>query len=161
MAFIQEFIVGPDLVGGLSISHLLFTEDTNLFCDANRDQHLYVGMVLTCFEAVTGLKVSLGKSEVVPIGYLGNMADLAEVLCCKIGRLPMTCLGIPIGLPLRHFLCGILTIEKFYNREDGTEINWLKDYCVKGREANFVEEYAFVFTNILSLHMYSSHVLGK
>lgn len=52
-------------------------------------------------------------------------------------------------------------VGKFYNREDGTEINWLKDYTVKGREANFVEEYAFEFTNILSLLIYSSHVLGK
>ena len=104
---IWEFRVGP----GWGVKYLssFIYRDTNLFCDANRDQLLYIRMVLTCFEAVTGLKVSLGKSEVVPIDDLGNMADLVEILCCKIGRLPMTCLGIPLGLPLRHFLCGILT----------------------------------------------------
>lgn len=41
-------------------------------------------------------------------------------------------------------------VGKFYNKEDGTEINWLKDYTVKGREANIVEEYTFEFTNIIS-----------
>jgi hypothetical protein len=38
--------------------HFLFSNDTILFCDANADQILYITMVLTCFEAVTGLKLN-------------------------------------------------------------------------------------------------------
>lgn len=55
-------------------------------------------MDLTCVEAVIGLKVNLRKSKVVPIGNVGNMADLAGILGCKVGNLPMTYLGMPFGV---------------------------------------------------------------
>ena len=46
--------------GGLSISRLLFVDDTILFCDVDIEQILYIQMLLSCFEAVTRLKVNLG-----------------------------------------------------------------------------------------------------
>ena len=58
----------------VSISHLLYADDTFLFCDAHPEQLLYIHKILTCFEAVTGLKVNMTKSEMVPIG---------EVTCFK------------------------------------------------------------------------------
>ena len=54
-------------------------------------------MVLIFFEAITGLKVNVGKSEIVPIGEVGNLHVLACVLCCKVVSLPMTYLGMPLG----------------------------------------------------------------
>ena len=62
------------------VSHLLYADDTILFCDANPEQLLYIRMVLTYFEAVTGLKVNMTKSEMVlvslkvliPINWLIN-----------------------------------------------------------------------------------------
>lgn len=55
-------------------------------------------MMLTCFEAVTTLKVNMSKSEMVLVEVvgIGNMTELA-ILCCKIGCFPMTYLGMPLG----------------------------------------------------------------
>ena len=41
---------------------------TLIFCDADLDQILILNMVLLWFEAVSGLKINLGKSELVPLG---------------------------------------------------------------------------------------------
>ena len=47
--------MGNYIAGGLFVSHLLFVDDITLFCDANTEQILYIHLLLTCFEAVTGL----------------------------------------------------------------------------------------------------------
>ena len=54
-------------------------------------------MVLIFFEAIMGLRVNVGKSEIVPVGEVGNLNVLAHALCCKVGSLPMTYLGMPLG----------------------------------------------------------------
>ena len=64
-------------------------------------------MVLIFFEAITGLKVNVGKNEIVPIGEVGNLHVLAHVLCCWVGSLPKTYLRMPFGahykdLPIRN-----------------------------------------------------------
>ena len=59
--------MGPNNHTGIRISHLLFADDTILFCDASREQIFCIRLVLTCFQAFTGLKVNVGKSEIVPI----------------------------------------------------------------------------------------------
>ena len=66
--FIQGFHVGPINSTGICVSHFLFADDTILFCNASREQILSIRLVLTCFQAFTGLKVNVGKSEIVSIG---------------------------------------------------------------------------------------------
>ena len=46
---------------------------------------------------MTGLKVNVLKSEIVPIGEVHNAQALAKILGCRIGTLPMTYLGMPLG----------------------------------------------------------------
>ena len=41
--------------------------------------------VLNWFEAVYGLKIYLGKSELVPVGLVPNIELLVNVLDCKQG----------------------------------------------------------------------------
>ena len=64
----------------LVVFHLLFAYDTLIFCDANIDQMLILCMMLIWFETVSGLKVSLGKSELVAVGVVHNIELLVAVL---------------------------------------------------------------------------------
>ena len=83
--------------GGVCVPHLLFADDMILFCDADEEQILHVRMLLLCFQVVTGLKVNSLKSEMVPIGEVPNVHVLDDILGCRIGSLPMTYLGMPLG----------------------------------------------------------------
>ena len=51
--------------GGVCVLHLLFADDTILFCNADEEQILHVQMLLLCFKAVTGLKVNADRKSVV------------------------------------------------------------------------------------------------
>jgi hypothetical protein len=70
--FLSSFSVGsrPPAV---NISHLLFADDTLIFCGAN-PSHLRVLLLL--FKAVSGFKVNLTKSTWVPVGNVDNMGEL-------------------------------------------------------------------------------------
>ena len=72
-SFIQGFHVGLMNSIGIRVSHLLFADDTILFCDASREQILSIRLTLTCFQAFIGLKVRVGKSEIGPIGEVRNI----------------------------------------------------------------------------------------
>ena len=89
--------MGPINSTGIHISHLLFTEYTILFYDASREQLLFIRLTLTCFQAFTGLKVNVRKSEIFPIEEVSNIQTLANILQCRVGSLPMIYLGMPLG----------------------------------------------------------------
>ena len=82
VGLLRDFKADGRRGGRVCVSHLLFADDTNLFCDADEEQILHVRMLLLCFQAVTGLKVNALKSEVVPIGEVPNIHVLAETLGC-------------------------------------------------------------------------------
>ena len=77
---LHGFHVGPTNSIGVRISHLLFEDDTILFCDDSKDQVLSIRLALSCFQAFTGLKVNVGKSEIVLVGEVGNIDTLATIL---------------------------------------------------------------------------------
>ena len=77
---LRGFHVGPINSIGVRISHLLFADDTILFCDASREQLLSIRLALSCFLAFTGLKINVGKSEIDPVGEVGNIGALANIL---------------------------------------------------------------------------------
>ena len=94
---LSGFRVGNLEGRSLVVSHLLFVDDTLIFCDADLDQLLILHMVLIWFVAGIGLKINLGKSELVLIGVVHNIELLLSVLGCKQGSFPMKYLGLPFG----------------------------------------------------------------
>jgi hypothetical protein len=53
--------------------------------------------MLLCFLAVSGLKINLSKSEIVPICEVGDVEELASILACGVASLPIKYLGLPLG----------------------------------------------------------------
>ena len=66
--------------GETVISHLLYADDTIIFCDANAEQLMYLRWTLMWFEAFSGLKINISKSEIIPLGRVDNMEELAAEL---------------------------------------------------------------------------------
>ena len=79
------------------ISHLLFADDTLIFCEANPNHIRCLCALFFCFEAVFVLKVNLAKLELVLVGNAHNVDGLACVLGCGVSSLPLKYLGLPLG----------------------------------------------------------------
>jgi hypothetical protein len=94
---ISGFSVGSSKLNQVIVSHLLFANDTLVFCGANDSQIKHLGALLVCFKAVSGLKVNLAKSALIPIGSMGDVDQLAGLLGCGTGTLPLKYLGLPLG----------------------------------------------------------------
>ena len=62
----------------------------------------YLCWLLMWFEALSGLKANLEKSELIPIGRVENVEELADEFGYKVGNLPSTYLGMPLGAPFKY-----------------------------------------------------------
>ena len=146
--FLSGFQVNSHTKGGLHISHLIFANDTILFCDATKEQLLYNRMVMIFFEAITSLKVNGCKSEIVVAGEVGSLNALANVLGCKIGRLPMNYLGIPLGAHFKDSSIWNPIIKKMEKKLSG----WKRLYLSKGGRLTLLKStLSSLRTYILSL----------
>ncbi|RVW45169.1 putative ribonuclease H protein [Vitis vinifera] len=66
-----------------------------------RDHLTYLGWILFWFEAASGLRINLAKSEIIPVGEVEEVEELAVELGCRVGTLPSQYLGLPLGAPNR------------------------------------------------------------
>ena len=94
---ILGFTVDPRSHTPLMVSHLLFANDTLIFCDTLPSQIGKLRDILSSFEAVSELHINLAKSELVPVGEVLNMGELVALLGCRQSSLPMTYLGLLLG----------------------------------------------------------------
>ncbi|RVW90151.1 Transposon TX1 uncharacterized 149 kDa protein [Vitis vinifera] len=99
--FIEGFKVGNNNGIERDLIHLLFADDTLLFCKADSGQLRYLSWVLLWFEAISGLKVNRDKSEVILIGRVDYLENIISVLGCRIRNLPSSYLGLPLGAPFK------------------------------------------------------------
>ena len=114
--------------GELVISHLLYADDTIIFCEANSEQLMCLRWTLMWFEAVSGLKINLNKSVIIPLGRVDNVELLAAELGCGVGSLPTTYLGLPLGAPHRALGVWDSMEERFRKRLS----SWKRQYISKG-----------------------------
>ena len=99
--FFYGFIVRGRDGEGMDVSHLLFVDNTLIFCDASKENLEYLSWVFMWFEVLLGLKINLEKSELIPVGEVSNLKDLVGVLGCKVSALPTSYLRLPLGAPYK------------------------------------------------------------
>ncbi|WMV13356.1 hypothetical protein MTR67_006741 [Solanum verrucosum] len=81
----------------VGITHLLYADDTLVFCEAEVIQIRHIRAILTIFEGISGLHVNWQKSFLYPVNQVDNMELLARNLGCQIATLPTRYLGMPLG----------------------------------------------------------------
>jgi hypothetical protein len=65
---ISGFAVSRNVNDPLFIFHFFFVDNTLIFCEADSDHIAHLRSILIWFEATSGLRVDLGKSELVQVG---------------------------------------------------------------------------------------------
>ena len=89
--------VALNLVEG-GITHLQYADDTVILMDNDSQTLSNMKFLLYCFEWLTGLRINYHKSEVVTFGIdPGQQQQIANFMNCKVGKLPMIYLGLPIS----------------------------------------------------------------
>ena len=99
--FIQGCRIWRGREQAVKITHLLFADDTIVFCEAKKEALLYLGWILFWFEAASGLKINLDKSMVILVGEVEGVLEMAAEIGCRVGQLPTVYLGLPLGAPNR------------------------------------------------------------
>lgn len=87
--------VGKD---NIELYHLQFANDTLLFIPHDDDVMLDYRRLFECFGIMSGLKVNFDKSTIVTWLNKSEWVDqLANTIGCKVERLRMKYLGLPLG----------------------------------------------------------------
>ena len=110
--------LGPPVHNGHAITNCHYADDTIIFLAAEGDniENAWWGMI--AFEALSGIKMNLHKTELCTINS-GQGVELAARFRCKLAKFPIKYLG----LPLQH--TNLLTkdwdflIEKYEHRLQG------------------------------------------
>ncbi|KAL6327375.1 hypothetical protein AAG906_018977 [Vitis piasezkii] len=103
-------------------------DDTLVFCDSSQDEMAYLSWLLMWFEALSGLRINLDKSEILPVGRVENLELLALEVGCKVGRLPTSYLGIPLGANHKSVAVWDGVEERFRKRL----AKWKRQFISKG-----------------------------
>lgn len=87
----------PHLFPG-GLTHLQYADDTILFMANSQESVLTTKFLLYCYEEMSGMKINYQKSEVIVVGAdEGEAQRVADIFNCKLGKLPIGYLGVPIS----------------------------------------------------------------
>jgi len=87
----------------VTASHLQFTDDTLIFCEANDSYIGNIKQILLSFQSFSGLAVNDSKSGLIVIGKDNTWArNVATKLDCTLVSLPITYLGVPLGASMKR-----------------------------------------------------------
>lgn len=144
-----EKAVGHSLLMGfvveqLYVSHLLFVDETLIFCDADAEQFRNLHRLLLCFEVVSGLRINLGKFEAITVGDVDNVEELTTILSCRVAQLPMAYLGLPLGARFKNIQIWNNIVKVVERRLVG----WKRIYLSKGGHLTLIK------STLLNLHTY-------
>lgn len=100
----------------LVISHLVHANDILLFCKESQYQVVQLSLLLMWFQAISGLRISLNKREIYPVGNATHVESLALELGWKVGALRSSYLSLPLGV--HHNLVAVWNgiEERFHKR---------------------------------------------
>jgi hypothetical protein len=86
----------------------------------------------------------MSKSEIVPVGDVGDVEELAIILGCGVASLPIKYLGLPFGTKYKNSNIWNSIIERMENRLAG----WKRLYLSKGGRLTLIN------STLLSLPTY-------
>ncbi|RVW27506.1 LINE-1 reverse transcriptase-like [Vitis vinifera] len=91
----------------LTVSHLLFADDTLIFCKARREQLTNLSWILAWFEAAFGLRINLAKSVLIPVGKWMGWRSWRLSWVVNWGRYPLFTWGCPLEPIIKTPLLGM------------------------------------------------------
>ena len=75
------------------------------------------------------------KSEVIPVGRVDYLENIVSVLGCRIGNLPSSYLGLPLGAPFKSPRVWDVVEERFRKRLS----LWKRQYLSKGGRLTLIK----------------------
>ena len=91
--------------------------------------------VFIWFQAISGLKINLSKFELVPVGRVPNVIELASILGCRVSALPLTYLGLTLRATFKKKIIWNFVVEKVEKHLAG----WKRFYLSKGGRLTLIK----------------------
>lgn len=127
-SLISGFSVGQVNATTTNVSHLLFADDTIIFCDNDCDQIVNLHGILIRFEVVSSLRVKLTKSFILPIRQVHNIDLLRGVLDCTTDSFPAS----NLVTKFKEKSIREPVVERFERRLSKRVFEWKSKYLSKG-----------------------------